>query len=1253
MKSSSSALKTSSDKKPSFNFKKIHVLTLNAVFVLALAAVPAAPSAGVTLPPNAIITEADSYTADGEGSFSYVDLNQGSASITAGGSITGTGQNEGYFINLENAGLAIDAGSRFTTDISGGDAGISVENSSLEISSAKGNGVDLGNGNFVVYGESDAVIKSGQGSNKFAIKSFILDTDNYFRLPSVKISAAKNNEISLNTFWSRSGNITVWNGDLEISAGEKNIFSGQPQLFCQGYGQRAGSCKIEAGTDNIFEGENAWLIAASGNLSLEAGNSNIIKGSLVGAMTRESIRPLGSITLKAGNSNVVSLIQTAYDDFVSPELGVISLIAKENNDIGGGREAVYVPYFLAADIRLQASLNRLRGSDFAVLGWSNGMKLSLSAAGSNEINGGLAGMLFLSHTDMVSRINEEDDPDLAALNALTNLYRDRWESRNTMLGSNAVSLNAGESNAIRAEGSDQSVGIGIAGNVTVSMNAGLENRIYGKGRGAFVRAVAYIDGMPDDEETHTHTDLASLAMTTESGVNSVEGGQNGIVLFAQRQVVLGQVEIDGTVGYETLNMRTGDAYRPYAHSALAKAELTTDSGRNSIVSEGTAVKALAEKKGYVYNEPILSADELSEAKLVYYAGSDNRYQRTTSSEVGEASAVAVISAQSGDNEIVGGETAVSAEGYGTGDESAASVTVSTVSGRNTIRGGTAALSAGTNGRILVEGPSTVTGAVEAEGKAASIKLDYGTGSAVTGDLSAASGASVAFAPQDGGSLVLTGSAKTDASSTLALNLSADSLWYMTSSSSISSLSGSGSVVYQNGGDALEIGTLEGSHNFALDLSTTGSESDMLYIVNGTSEKQTLTVKNGEALWHSMAMGEAVRFATIKNAGGGFGDGTELGFADGPLDYILTINYRSAESDPLNTEAYNDAYNGDGTRKPTTEEVEATYGGEGSSNLYVVKTGTRENAGGRTAGAAGKLVWRYTTDMDTYTRRMAQSTEFMPGSENGAWLRAAYHRLEADGSGTLHGPFWELGFSGDVSSTAERTHRIGFSAGYTVQSGSWAHDDGSVRVKDATAAFYYTMLGAQDDTGASVSYWDNVLRYHHLRTHTGTYDEPSGATFDGNRTQEAVSLSTEYGRRIPLTETVTLTPQAQFQLTYVGGFDSTDSEGMRTEGDHDWSAVARIGADLSRRWGEGGKSSAYLKASLLHEFSDGQEIRVSGHSAASRFEHPGSARGSWAALGLGFNRRLGDKAYVYFDGETQIGSGRRNSYVFTGGFKYAF
>ena len=46
----------------------------------------------------------------------------------------------------------------------------------------------------------------------------------------------------------------------------------------------------------------------------------------------------------------------------------------------------------------------------------------------------------------------------------------------------------------------------------------------------------------------------------------------------------------------------------------------------------------------------------------------------------------------------------------------------------------------------------------------------------------------------------------------------------------------------------------------------GSQSDMLYVENGTSDKQTLAIKNISTLDKEMEPGDAVRFATVKNPG---------------------------------------------------------------------------------------------------------------------------------------------------------------------------------------------------------------------------------------------------------------------------------------------------------------------------------------------------------------------------------------------------
>lgn len=1078
-------------------------------------------------------------------------------------------------------------------------------------------------------------------------------------------------------------------GTVSISAGADNYFEEGEQKYPGRYLllNQGGTLSVTAEGKNVLSAANGIVLInqmSKGTLTLTAGTDNIIKAPT--GVLNESIA-----AIRAGGSNYlespVTPVSTGYDlavTEITAESGSNVIVAtassEEEEDFLSPGAVFFNTQQEGSSLKLAAAQDNLIESRIGNAVNISGSGKAVISAERNILTGSSNGLMVIESdaetTVSAAKANRFTGSRDAGIQIAGNEYFGTFFVYTRRLSS--LGVTAGEENLAVGR-----TGLKITDAGSASLSAGKRNAFIGTEASGISVAAAFDDitnfGISASEYVNGS---ASLTARSETGENIASGAADGIRagavgrLFLQRYGAI--LEEDGQEPRLVLYYLFWDGYEaPKNGSAASAVRLETVSGINSASGAASGISASAKRYIAAYSEEgehdpsedtgpygIINYDAEAFPDTVKTVNPDYDWDNPNGQPYFidvplpefsvSASASVVLSAESGSNVITGGVTGISAEGCASGETCTASVTVSSASGTNAVTGGKTALSAKTNGRIAVIGSSTVSGpaAAAAEGEGASIAISYGRNSSVTGDITSASGASVTLAPLAGGDLRLTGSARTDRVGTIDIELSSDSLWDMTASSRITRLAGTGPVAFRSGGDALETETLEGSHAFALDLSKNGAESDMLYIVSGTAEKQTLAVKNGAELAASMQSGDAVRFATVRRAGGGFGEGSELAYADGAAVSVLTVEYRDAASDPLNTAEYNDAYNGDGTRKPTTADVEAIYGGEGSSNVYLVKS-QRESAGGRTAAAAGKLVWRYATDLDTYTRRSAQSAEFMPGSSSGAWLRTAYHRQEADGAGSLHGPFWELGFSGDAAGSAERTHRIGFSAGYSVQSGSWAHDDGSVRVKDASAALYYTLLDGRTERGEALSYWDSVLRFRHLRSRTDTLDALSAARYRSTRTQEAVSLSTEYGRRFALSETVSITPQAQFQLARIGGFDTKDGQGMITSAGHDWSAIARIGFDLSRNWGSDRRSSAYLKASVLHEFADGQEISVSGGASGARFEHSGGARGTWTALGLGVSRRLGDKAYVYFDGETEVGGGRQNSYVFTGGLKYAF
>jgi outer membrane autotransporter protein len=498
--------------------------------------------------------------------------------------------------------------------------------------------------------------------------------------------------------------------------------------------------------------------------------------------------------------------------------------------------------------------------------------------------------------------------------------------------------------------------------------------------------------------------------------------------------------------------------------------------------------------------------------------------------------------------------------------------------------------------------------------------------------------------------------------TLDLYLNSGSTWIMTGHSTVTTLGGDGGTVYyENGGDALEIETLTGSHTFALDLDAEdGSNSDMIYIVNGTSDAQTLVVKNLTTLDSQMEDGEAVRFATVQNSQNEFVDGSQVAVvASGLHNDKFNVEYRTVSSDPLNTESYNDAYNGDGTRKPTTEYVETNYGGDNAQNVYLVKSQDL-NKGALSPALTQDLTWRSLTDLDTFTNRSGESQYFTPGADQGAWVRLRYRNLGVDDGYELNGNTYELGWTVVPKNTETEKHRFSVSGAYTKNHGQWEGYGGRLALRDTSLNLYDTheyrpsaeeMAKKPAWKAGTRSYWDSYFKYHHAKVDYRAEDPETGVSYSSDYDRDVFNLSTEYGRENKLSEKWSIVPQAQVQLSYLGSFDGVDSQGLSYDGDHAWSLVGRLGFDLVKKMDPKLDNKLYFKASVLHEFLDGGDTTVSALGESYRTE--GDQSGTWGVLGLGYSANIGSRQYFYLDAERYVGHDFCRTYNVRAGINWKF
>ena len=430
------------------------------------------------------------------------------------------------------------------------------------------------------------------------------------------------------------------------------------------------------------------------------------------------------------------------------------------------------------------------------------------------------------------------------------------------------------------------------------------------------------------------------------------------------------------------------------------------------------------------------------------------------------------------------------------------------------------------GRVTIDGKQTIvskTGlAINAQPTAEEwfdIQLHYAQDSRIQGDLYALNGVATDISPRNAaehGTMTLQGNAtffngaRRDLTLTpgsrwsgnatdytalgvtnqvagrIALTMQDNTLWHFTGMSMLKSVSGRGGTIAfgtreDQLGKALYIDQLSGSQRFAMTLSKDASRSDMLYINEASDDAQTLVLNNAAEFSASMNFGDAVRFATIRQARDPFRSGTVIGKVVRGL-YVgeITIEGRDVSTDPLNTEANNQAIDGDAdaiaaqtklgpnageryrmatldtvaeaarersqaaserrvrrvrraaltaTEDATAETSDATPTAETSveandspQNVYLVLNRTEDlSDGARGNQQAAAASWHVATLIDTFTKRAGQMQYMERYPEKDVWARATYHRSTYDDAGRLQGGIFEFGHRREVDHTMTHEH----------------------------------------------------------------------------------------------------------------------------------------------------------------------------------------------------------------------------------------
>lgn len=493
--------------------------------------------------------------------------------------------------------------------------------------------------------------------------------------------------------------------------------------------------------------------------------------------------------------------------------------------------------------------------------------------------------------------------------------------------------------------------------------------------------------------------------------------------------------------------------------------------------------------------------------------------------------------------------------------------------------------------------------------------------------------------------------KVESSGNVNLTLGNNSTWFVTEQSWATKVNTNNSIIDLTKGNnqnyAVHIGELNGNATFIVNLDpntqATTNNGNMIYVYDGTeADNLNLFINNETEVLTGLENGGKLRFATVAQAGHGFGD-TYVARGRGVINSGFSIEYE--DYDTTNTEE-NNKYNG-GTdfdeSKPGSNYVNSIY--EDGENVYLVRD-TSKDAGVSDSGATiinmSRANYKNAIYMDRLNKRMGEARYINGEEEQGMWVRLRHDRIGQSGDFRSMNTMYELGY--DVKQpTNNGERRIGMAIDYMRGSTSYNDIIGKGETKRYGLWLYDTWLG---DKG---HYTDYIVKWGHLSNDFDIRDKDSLEDITGDYSNNVFSVSAEYGKKNDMGSSWYFEPQAQLQLARVTGADYVTTQGSKVSVDGINSLIGRAGFRIGRDMTE--NSTVYVKADLLHEFLGDQTVTASDATGTLREEFEN--KGTWYDVGFGFAAQTGKNSYAFVDFEKSFGNDNDETYQINAGLQWSF
>ncbi len=385
-----------------------------------------------------------------------------------------------------------------------------------------------------------------------------------------------------------------------------------------------------------------------------------------------------------------------------------------------------------------------------------------------------------------------------------------------------------------------------------------------------------------------------------------------------------------------------------------------------------------------------------------------------------------------------------------------------------------------------------------------------------------------------------------------LAINSGAAWTMVGDGQVGHLAMNGGTV-QFGGPgeyvSLSLGSLEGNGTFAMAVDFANGQADFLDIVGNASGEHTLRVTSSG---HELAGDQDVHMVHS-----GSGDA-----------------HFSLDGGPVDVGAY--AY--DLVRKGPGNDWYLDF------SKRVISPGTQSVMA---LANATPTIWY--GEQTTLRGRLGEVRR--NGAQAGSWVRTYGNRYNVSNSAGAAYQQQQQGISFGTDTAlpiGDGNWLVGVTAGYSKS------DLNLVRGSSATVDSYH--IGAYTTWADPITgyYFDGVVRLNRFDNNAEVRLSDGGKA-KGDYQNLGVGTSLEFGRHIAWSNGYFVEPYAQVAGLVVEGKDYTLDNGMRAEGGRTHSLQAKAGTTVGRTFGtaDGGMIQPYLRVAAVHEFADGNQVKVNG------------------------------------------------------------